>query len=127
MSRRIYLLGVLVLGAFLLTQWFRAAQPEPPPGLHEANVARIRLGMTRQEVEAILGTPRQPPPNPITWAWSWTPGPEDRGASVWESPDGWTVVEFQNERVSEVGSPWQQAPGFLEQLRSWAGLQNTRR
>src|SRR4051794_40059365 len=30
---------------------------EPPPGVTEANVRRIRLGMTLAEVEAVLGQP----------------------------------------------------------------------
>jgi hypothetical protein len=53
MSRGVYLLGVgivLVAGAFLLTDallW--------RPGVTEANVRRIRPGMQRTEVEAVLG------------------------------------------------------------------------
>jgi hypothetical protein len=53
MSRRVYLLGVglaLLAGAFLLTDallW--------RPGVTEANVRRIRPGMTLAEVEALLG------------------------------------------------------------------------
>jgi hypothetical protein len=54
MSRQVYLLGVglaLVALAFTVT----AAALGPRPGATEANVRRIRNGMIREEVEAILG------------------------------------------------------------------------
>ncbi len=55
MPRLVYLTGLALLllaGAFLLTDkllW--------PPGVTEANLLRIRVGMTLGEVEAILGEP----------------------------------------------------------------------
>jgi hypothetical protein len=54
MSRGVFLLGVgiaLVAMAFALTDWMLGLRL----GVSEANVRRIRLGMTFEEVEAILG------------------------------------------------------------------------
>ena len=51
MSRQVYLLGVgmlLVAGALLLTDW--AVRPPPAPGVTEANVRRIREGMTLEQL-----------------------------------------------------------------------------
>jgi hypothetical protein len=56
MSRRVYLLGIglaLVALALAVTDWALSLQP----GVTEANVRRIRLGMTLEQVEAILGPP----------------------------------------------------------------------
>ncbi|MCI0459975.1 MAG: outer membrane protein assembly factor BamE [Gemmataceae bacterium] len=62
MSKRVYLLGVgllLVAGAFLLADWLLT--PPLTPGVTERNVKRLRPGMTRGEVEAILGSLPPPP------------------------------------------------------------------
>jgi hypothetical protein len=56
MPRCVYLLGVglaLVALALAVTDWMLT----PPPGVTEANVKRIRPGMTLAEVESILGGP----------------------------------------------------------------------
>src|SRR5262245_4174386 len=54
MSKQVYLLGVgvaLVALAFAVTHQLLT----PPPGVTEANVTRLRPGMTLNQVEAILG------------------------------------------------------------------------
>jgi hypothetical protein len=54
MSRQVYLLGVGVALAGLalaFTDWALSL----PPGVTEANVKRLRPGMTQAEVEALLG------------------------------------------------------------------------
>ena len=54
MPRRVYLLGVglaLVALALAFTDWALSFQP----GVTEANVKRIKPGMTMREVEGILG------------------------------------------------------------------------
>ncbi len=61
MSRQTYLLGVavaLVAGAFVLTDWLLT--PPLTPGVTQANVRRLRRGMTSAEVRAILGDPVYP-------------------------------------------------------------------
>src|SRR5262245_59468492 len=59
MSKRVFLLGVgmLLVGvAFVVTD----AALGPRPGATEANVRRIRRGMTLEQVEAIFGKPGRP-------------------------------------------------------------------
>jgi hypothetical protein len=54
MSRRVFLLGVgivLVALALAFTDWALSLRP----GVTEANVRRIRVGMTLEEAEALLG------------------------------------------------------------------------
>ncbi len=54
MNKHTFLSGValvLVALAFLLTDWLLT----PPPGVTEANVKRLRPGMTVEQIEAILG------------------------------------------------------------------------
>ena len=58
MPRGVYLLGVglaLVALALAFTDWALSLQP----GVTEANVRRIRAGMTSWQVEAILGEPTE--------------------------------------------------------------------
>jgi hypothetical protein len=59
MSRRVYLLGLglaLVTLAFAVTDWALGLRP----GVTEANVKRVRVGMTLAEVEGILGEAGDP-------------------------------------------------------------------
>jgi hypothetical protein len=56
MPRLVYLSGVglLLVGlAFVVTD--RLLAPPPTPGITEANVRRLRPGMTPDEIEAVLG------------------------------------------------------------------------
>jgi hypothetical protein len=56
MSKRVFLLGLgltLVALALAVTDWLLT--PPPTPGVTEANVKRLRLGMTLEEVESMLG------------------------------------------------------------------------
>jgi hypothetical protein len=116
MSRGVYLLGVgivLVAGAFLLTDrllW--------RPGVTEANVRRIRPGMTVQQVEGLLGGPaRYPVSQNDGWDRSW--------AGLWFGPDGVADVYFdQHGRVEDGKFVWNQPrpPGPLDRLLSGLGL-----
>src|SRR5262249_10302590 len=59
MPRRVYLLGVglaLVALALAFTDWALSLRP----GVTEANVKRIRPGMTLTDVEALMGCPPLP-------------------------------------------------------------------
>src|SRR5215468_9888483 len=58
MPRRVYLLGLglaLVGLALAFTDWAMSLRP----GVTEANVKRVRPGITPEEVEALLGGPAQ--------------------------------------------------------------------
>jgi hypothetical protein len=113
MSRRVYLLGVglaLVAGAFLLTDallW--------QPGVTEANVRRIRPGMKRTEVEAVLG--RQ---NGGTIIMGGLPRIE-----VWEGECGVANVQFDRhgrmQAAQFLTTPPARESSPLARLRSWLG------
>ncbi len=107
MSRRVYLLGVglaLVAGAFAATHELLG----PWPGATEANVRRIRKGMTLEQVEAILGgkgswgnrPPTAPIPSPTGDGWGMDvlgggeSGLGGRKDYYWVGPDGYAHVAF---------------------------------
>src|SRR5262249_9187792 len=93
MSKQTYLLGVsigLVAIAFVVT-----CELVWRPGITEANARRIRLGMTRGEVEAILG-------GPVTLYWrSPLPAPGHK-IEYWFGKDVRVMVEL-NGREKVVG------------------------
>jgi hypothetical protein len=101
----------LIVGALLLTNrllW--------QPGLTEANVRRIRPGMTLAEVEALLGGPaaeavEMPADYPAyRWRRAWKDGDASLDVQFW--PDG---------RVMAAAGRGRQQPGPLARLRSWLG------
>jgi hypothetical protein len=98
MSRQVYLLGValvlLALG-FLITEAALGSRP----GVTEANVKRIRPGMTLGAVEVLLGGPGQ---------FALLPG--DKVGYIWEAGSGQAVVELTMTAVS-----WQSAHGSLRE------------
>jgi hypothetical protein len=126
MSRRVYLLGVaiaLVALAFAVTD----AVLGPRPGATEANVTRIRNGMTRKEVEAILGG---------KGSWGDRPGaPLMRDASWgipqthyhWVGANGYASVTFSwsisdgKEQVLDACFVRTASPSPLQRLRAWLG------
>jgi hypothetical protein len=113
MSRGVYLLGVglaLVALAFVGTDW--VVRPSCEPGPTEANVRRIRPGMTLDEVEAILGE------------WSFPPSRARSRYFWWQNPAGAvTVIMGRNSRVERIvwdPSP-QASPSLLARIRIWLG------
>ena len=119
MPRLVYLTGVaiaLIATAFLITD---AAMWRPGPT--EANVRRIRAGMTLKQVRAILGRPGKGQffgsgPQALLW---------------WEGPAG---VAFVSIRTRGRAEPAEGAgvipaaffpsnePGIFDRARSWLGL-----
>jgi hypothetical protein len=89
MSGRVYLLGVglaLVALAFILTDvliW--------RPGVTEANIRRIRAGMTLREVEAMFGGPAQ---EEYDLAGEQGFRPCERWGKLWGGEPGWAAVIF---------------------------------
>jgi hypothetical protein len=86
MSGRVYLfgLGITLVGlGFTVTD----AVLGPRPGVTDANVRRIKMGMLRGEVEAILGGPGEPAG--VDGAPGWY-----RHYFAWTGPDGWVRVGF---------------------------------
>ena len=110
MSRRVYLLGVglaLVALALAVTDWALSLQP----GVTEANVKRIREGMTLAEVERLFG---RSPDRRIG-------GDCPRESCQWYTPAGDAVVELHNGRVRSVEWFEGHPPSPLTRLRAWMG------
>jgi hypothetical protein len=123
MSGRVYLLGVglaLVAGALAFTDWALSLQP----GVTEANVRRIRPGMTRVQVEALLGPPSTP-----WWlgVWELSPDNEPRRLPflVWEREEGSVSALFELDGRLRSITPWRPPStarrGLLARLRAWLG------
>jgi hypothetical protein len=129
MSRRVYLLGVglaLVALALAVTDWALSLQP----GVTEANLKRIRPGMTLAEVETLLGS------RPV--------GEEDLYEVVrrdihhcclpagwyarhawrrhWRGPAGVAVIDFGLDgTLTEVTFAPASSASCLDRLRAWLG------
>jgi hypothetical protein len=116
MSGRVYLLGVgvaLVALAFLLTDalvW--------EPGVTEANVRRIRPGMSLDQVEAILGEKGiavdlrdNPPGRPPSVPWLWSA----RTGAAWVRVGAGGRVE------SASWMSCRPEPSPFARLRAWLG------
>jgi hypothetical protein len=114
MSRRVYLLGVglaLVALALAFTEWAL----RPRPGVTEANVRRIRPGMTLTEVTRIFG--KLPDEREVLW----------HGRPLltyaWYGDLGDAIVTFRKDgRVGQADwSGDQSEPSPLARLRAWLG------
>jgi hypothetical protein len=117
MPRLTYLAGVavaLVGGALALTDQVLSGLP----GVTERNVRRIKPGMTRPEVEAILGGPASGyyvlgTGHAPTWYWAgpcgWAHVHLDRPGRV-----EWAAWVPANNRPTQLAEP-------LERLRFWSG------
>jgi hypothetical protein len=123
MSRWVYLLGVgltLVALGLAFTDWVISLQP----GVTEANVRRIRPGMTLADVEALLG--------------SWTANVGERESArecmvilldkshssivIWSDPRGDATVLFRlGGRVQKADWATCSGESFLVRVRGWLG------
>jgi hypothetical protein len=114
MSRRVYLLGVgLALVALGLTVTDRALSLRP--GVTEANVRRIRPGMTLAKVEATLGG---------KGLLSYASGVSESRAAVysWTGAEGGAfVVLGPDGAVASAGFQRADTPNLLFRLRAWLG------
>ncbi len=110
MSRGVFLLGIaiaVVAVAFAVTDWLIAALP----GVTEANVRRIRAGMTQAEVERLLGRRRD-----FTHP---TLVPSDLEL-CWESRHGTAVVRFSRDGLVK-GARFIPQPASIHRLRLGTG------
>jgi hypothetical protein len=81
MKRRaqlLWLVGTVVVAALLGALVRPSASPDLPEGLRDLNIERVRLGMTRAEVEAQVGKPTSVPQYGLTrelseYAWRYWP------------------------------------------------------
>jgi hypothetical protein len=134
MSRRVYLLGVglaLVALALAFTDWMLSLQP----GLTKANMRRIRVGMTLEEVKALLcDWPAMVglEGHPSFWADRVT---QEELAYAGSQGNGRVVVDFADNETYRVQVLFREGrvvppvdwlgpeddPGLLARLRSWLG------
>jgi hypothetical protein len=121
MPRLVYLLGlgmILVALAFLVTDRLLY-----PPGITEANMRRIRPGMTRREVERIFC--RRPDCGVRVIA---AKAEDDSDlALIWKRNDGFSCAVIFDPRGRTEGGVWIKGkhhpypPGPLDRLRAWLG------
>lgn len=119
MSKRVYLLGlVIVLGALALafTTWALSLQP----GVTEANVKRLRVGMPLSEVERILGRPADSEFHAPVLSWPPRPRPFE---GCWHGDGGTAGVVFNPDRTVRAATfdRTSQTGGLLTRLRAWLG------
>lgn len=121
MSRRVYLLGVvivLVAGTLAFTDWALI----PPPGVTEANFRLVRRGMPRHQVNALFGRPADRVwDSGIGYAWVWEQG--ERKAIIFFHEDASRTPRvddaiFQPPQPRPVPTI---TPGPLARLRVWLG------
>jgi hypothetical protein len=148
MGRRVYLLGVglaLVALALALTDWAVG----PRPGVTEANLRRLKPGMTLAEVQAVFGgrpsvwTPTvlpnvfppalphdlppgpQPPGAPGRVAGQAPPLPQVGWHGAWDGADGCAVAYFdlslRFQRLDFIRNPPGSQSGPLARLRRRLG------
>jgi hypothetical protein len=117
MPRFIYLLGLglaLIGLALAVTDWVIGTAP----GVTEANVRRIRPGMTLEQVEAILGQDHWPAGGFGTIHFSMS-------EKIWHGADGSASVWFESSLraprpvVESAHFRRTAGPRPLERLRSW--------
>jgi hypothetical protein len=109
--------GLLATGTYWLTC--------PRLSINEETCAKIRLGMTRAEVEALIGGP----PGYYGYKPEIALDPEQGPMQFWSGPDQFTIfVRFDdNRKVVSTGSlaPFgcgiAVEPSFLDRLRNWLG------
>ena len=102
--------GLIVVAVIGVTVAIPALLP-PKPGVTMENFDRIEKGMTREQVEAILGKPPDEPSHGIRFrhAPSWT---SDAGDVIW--------IQFDdNNRVIQKGQSLFHEPTLNEKIRDW--------
>ena len=126
MPRLIYLLGVcvaVVALALAVTDWALSLRP----GVTQANVRRIRPGMTPEEVESLLGGPaqsRQVVGAPLPRECWGSPQVRERMRIErwWLRGDVSARVAFTlKERVRDAAFYREEKAGPLAHLRAWLG------
>ena len=124
MSRRVFLLGVglaLVALALAFTDWTLSLQP----GVTEANVKRIRPGMTLAEVKAILGPLPDDDYSDASNVLAVARESLENVGVVWEGTPGKVVVWMDPNDIRVHSVEWlsrnSEPPRLLSRLRSWLG------
>lgn len=120
MKRRHLLLVFLIPAALLLSITILIVcywPPPHPPQINWVNANRIKPGMTRTDIEAILG-----PPNKRVTQRSGYPGEYE---AVWESAEVCISVWFHKEgaRIVCSGTPEPEESSLWKKFKALLGLQ----
>jgi hypothetical protein len=114
--RRQKLLVALVVLAVVVAAGVVVLWPQPLSLIRQENYERIKVGMSRAEVEAILG-----PPRPFSMDGDVFEGghyiPYDENGRLWRGAAGVITVTFENDRA--VSKAWAPPAGPLTRLRRW--------
>lgn len=123
MRNRVLLLGGGALAAALVALALRAALA--PPRLEGSRFTQVRVGMTREQVEAVLGVPpgdytSDPSPDPADNPWAYS------RLTVWACDDGVLYVGFDDNDVvvDAIAFPLTRPPkpSLPGRLRTWLGF-----
>jgi hypothetical protein len=104
---------ITLFGAALAVQ-IKPPAPIKPPQINEMNVARIRVGMMRWQVEKILGPPRREGGN--IW-WELSRGYlKDQGKVHWVGESAYVKIRFHG-RIATSIERW--PPPRQRLVRGW--------
>jgi hypothetical protein len=101
---RLGLATLLGLAGFVAYLWWTL----PTSGINRASEWRIRKGMTKQQVEVIVGMPPgdyRPASDELRWLRRRTPigmGGPGHWTSLWYSDEGILTVDFEGERSTKA-------------------------
>jgi hypothetical protein len=124
-KKRLVLIAVFPL-AVALTLGVLAMLPAmlpPIPGVTKANFDRIEVGMTKTEVQAILGSDSQPAPFMFGGTSTMVAALSTCNAEAWCRDDGaWARIIFDNADVV-ISKDWiDSSENTLETIRRWLHL-----
>ena len=113
MMKRYLVVAGLLAGIVCLGALVPALLPDRP-GVTKANFNRIECGMTRAEVEAILGRAANMRSEEEPF------GVQNGAADIWRNPDGsGAEIEF-GDSDTVVNKDWGDSPNtIIEKLRRW--------
>jgi hypothetical protein len=111
-KKRLLLFGGFLAACVCLPLGVVTVMPDDGPGVTKANFNRIEKGMTKAEVEKIIGKDSTP-----IGGWG-----IHTALECWPSNDGATAcIYFENERVTDMR--WFDSPhSFLVKIRRWLHL-----
>ena len=122
----VVLVGLVVVAAGAVVLW---PQPQPSSRITRENFDRIKVGMSRTEVEAILGPPNltwgglnelpeedfEPIPAIQPWGNETHLSPDEENGGFWLGNAGAMAVTFEDDRA--VWKAWRPHAGPLTRLR----------
>jgi hypothetical protein len=126
-KRRAAWAGIATAGLLLTTLvglwWLHAGRNR----INRDNFERIQVGMTAEEVEAMLGADMMPQ-KVVDEILGTEPAPDGRHGrkAWWLSEDGSIIIVFGPDGTVDDKTFWQmRRPGLLDRVRQWLGMSGT--